>query len=184
MIAELSLDYGRIRVVSFVSLYVERIERILLQDIRKYSCTPRILDKTAERLVAHHILHGLCEYILSQESDTKIVILYCSQEFIDTSSYDAYSDIGEYITTLSKVIKAKLPIRWYTSSITLHHLQSCLRLNKDVGMKTLYDIKSLCNTDYTSFLFRGIRQYTKKHGLKFLNEQYFCNLRAKMLIVT
>ena len=185
MIKELNLNYDQIKVISFTSLYTGYIEPKLLDDLAKYHCIGPALDRTAQRLFLHHVIHSTCEYILNLRMQSKIVIYYSETEIVDTKTFDQYDNkkLQKIFNQISKIFQSKLPIRWYNGIYPFSYFKICHDNNKNDGIIIKNNIKSLCNEDFTAFLFDKIKIYTKTNNLTFLDKTYFNQLRSKMLLV-
>ena len=181
MVSTVRILQGRITAVDFGSLYTECIEPKLLEDIARYECNE--LDSTAQRLFIHHVIHGVCTYILN--SQTKTVIYFCRNCLTDTETFDKFNtiDLNKLFDKIGRVFETKLPVRWYDTTYTFDYFELCLKKGKDDGARILLDIEPLCNRDHTTFRFDKIKQYAKKSGLTFLDEKFFNQIKSKMLVM-
>jgi len=186
VVKELKLHHNQITVIDFYSLYTKCIEASLIKDLSKYSCQSPDVDITAQRLIMHHIIKGVCDYVLNSNSNSKTVVYFCSTELLNTRIFDLYENkkLIKVFTKVSKAIKTKLPIRWYNSTFPINYFEICLYDNKNDGIEIITNIKSICNEDFTKFLFDKIKLYVKKNNLTFLDSTYFNQLRSKMLLLS
>ena len=181
MVSTVKIFQSRITAVDFGSLYTKCIEPNILDDIDRYACDK--LDATTQRLFMHHIIYGVCEYIL--KSQTKTVIYFCKNCLTDTETFDRFNtvDLNKLFNKIGKVFESKLPIRWYDTTYTFDYFDICLKKGRDDGSRILLDMEPVCSRDYTSFRFDKIKQYAKKNSLTFLDEKFFNQIKSKMLML-
>ena len=184
MIKELQLNHGQLVVVAFYTLYTDRIEPKLFEDLHKYACFTPSLEKTACRLFIHHVIYEVCEYIINKQS--KSVIYFNFNDLIDSKTFDCFNtdQLTKIIAKILHVINKRLPVKVYISAFSFELFKILDKENKNLGIKIRDDILKLSERDVTSFTFDKIKHFVKKTELTFLDKNYFTQMRSKMLMLT
>ena len=186
MIGCLYINSDRYKVVNFGSLYKKRIEPLLLSDLRTYACIGEgKMEKTARRFFQHHVIHEMCEYAMSSKQ-YKVVFYINVNDLVDTETWDLFAEgvMRKLLSSLTRTIQSKLPLRVYTSDCTFDCFVDSYKNGKNIALKINADIELLASKDTSAFLFDKIKTYVKKTELNFLDQVYFNRLRSKMLLLS
>ncbi len=156
----------------------------IINDLNNYGLlNQKRITKDAKTLILHHLTLGVCEYILKHKNKEKNIIYYSAllpQNLSLTEFYNT-TDLGVLLEKIVEKLKKNLPIR-----IHKNHLMFKDIIQSENGDRNeiIANIKTtLENTDFSCFSFSKTLQFAKRHGLTFLNKEYFNSIKTKQLLM-
>ncbi len=158
----------------------------IVDDLYKFDLLQKSLNNTTvRRLFLHYTILHLCEAILKSKSNKKNILFFNNTQLNDVSlaKFHNESDIIKSICSVLRKVKVMLPVKVYISRYSLDYFHHLLESNQGKGYLLLNEVRSTADHDNTRFTFSKIKQYTKKYGLTWLNEEYFNRLSTKFLLI-
>lgn len=138
-----------------------------------------------KRLLQHHLIYNVCESVIyiKKHHKTDVCILY--NELLDSKSelksYINEDSFNKLISSIIKKIQTNLYILFYQTELEIN--QNNLEYGEILDILNLIIMKMSTMATKKSLGFSKISQFSKKCGLKFLNEQYFNQLSTKYLLI-
>ena len=188
----ITVPIHNIKLIELEDIITTSIECDLLNDIQSYGLidknTINIRSRTVQRLMYHHIVLGLCEYILSVKGKEKIIIAYSTTTLISTSQlceYVSESDLQSFFSNLILKIKKVLPIKFIDIKDTsFPDIASAMQENTGLGIETINRSKIILGKfDISRYSFAKAKNFAKKYGLEYLSNNYFQQIKSKQLIL-
>lgn len=184
MVQEITPIQYNFKILDFTPVSRE-ISRSMLDDMGKYNLLENAkFSKDIKKLLLHHTIHCVCENYLKRRKNTP-TILYFEVNGYDTKLHAFFGEsvVNEQLHKIILKIKNILPVRVYIGSIPFDVIKQQIDDNTGEGvdfLKTLEIYNNQC--DMSKFTFSRVRQYTDRHKLTFLNEDYFNRLKTKQLL--
>ena len=186
----LRLSKHNIKVVDFTSLFEAHAESKIMNDLESYNLikndTINIKSKDVKKFYYHHIIHDLCDYILSVKGTDRIIIFHCTSQPPGRHhlEYTGHLEFKLFINTfISKLIKI-LPIKFITSEMTFKQLKRSIAHNQGEGVEATNKIICITDTfDTSKYTFEKARYFAKRYGLEYLSNNFFKKIKNKHLIL-
>lgn len=181
----LTLPRHNLKLVNFSEIFQSQIEPNILDDLDSYKLIKdnkiNIKSPAVRRLFYHHIIHGLCEHVLSIKQEEKVVVVYSTaaepaQHIHEYVHHDELMDfLTKFITRISKMLPIKI--------LFIDVIDEIIDLQTGECTEIINNAKVLSEDfDAGSFTFSKARYFAKKYGLKFLSNDYFKQIKHKQLI--
>ena len=137
-----------------------------------------------KRLFQHHMIHQVCEEILSHKGKNKKVIIMRplnNKDTFEIQMYFSLEELNKMIFQIIRDIKKMLPIQIVTLSeeASFAEIKKMLDAKDGDAIQLLFGIHSLMQP--VNMSFKKAKTYATKHKLKFLSQQYFNDLKTKQL---
>ena len=184
------LPLDNLRLVDFNKIFKKYIETDILNDLDEYKLIKadkvNIKNKDVKKIMYHHIIHGLCEYILSVKGKEHVVIIYNTdasltnylQDYVDRT--DLLDFLNKFVSKLGKM----LPIRILCEPIDFITLRKDIKSNNGECKDVINKAKCVSdNFDISKYTFAKLRYFTKKYELEYLSNNYFQKVKNKQLIL-
>ena len=185
----ITVPIHNIRIIDFSGLFRSKIEPELLNDLHSYNLIKddevNIRNKDVKKLIYHHVIHGLCEYILSLRGKERIVVLY-STLVAPTKDMTQFTHIDEcqkfFDTFIPKMIRI-LPIKFLCVRTTFNKIKADIRKKSGDSIEHINAAKSVVEQfDTSKYTFSKARNFAKRYDLQFLSKNYFTKVKNKQLI--
>ena len=180
-----------ITVLDFNSIFNERIETELINDLDKYGLIKdgriNIKNKDVKRFFYHHIIHGLTTFFLESKIKNKCIIQYTTlapagKEILTMTDTPELQDfLNKTVIKISKL----LPLKWYISADTFNCLARIIRKKSGNSSDVINRIKfSVDKYDISKFTYTKARTFARRYGLEFLTNNFFQKVYSKQLILS
>tara|TARA_Y100000310_G_C20329807_1_gene644706 strand:+ start:157 stop:723 length:567 start_codon:yes stop_codon:yes gene_type:complete len=187
----LTLPRHNLKLINFSEIFQSQIESNILDDLDSYKLIKNgevnIKSPAVKRLFYHHVIHDLCEHVLSIKEEEKIVIVYSTvtepgdhiHEYISTDTF------MDFLTKFIKRISKMLPIKILIVDAEISAIDDIMNLQTGECREIINNAKNLSeNFDTGAFTFSKARYFAKKYGLEFLSNNYFKQIKSKQLILS
>ena len=184
----LTLPRHNLKLINFSEIFQLQIESDILNDLDSYKLIKdsvvNIKSPAVKRLFYHHIIHGLCEHVLSIKEEEKIVVVYSTatgpgdhiHEYIQTEP------LMNFLTKFIKRISKMLPIKILIVDSDISAIDDIMNLQTGECREIINNAKELSESfDVGSFTFSKARYFAKQYGLEFLSNNYFKQIKSKQL---
>ena len=170
---------------------VNKVETKLLNDLDSFKLIKdnkiNLKDKHVKRLMYHHVIYELCDYVLSIKGKERAVVLY-SNTVPPTRQLNKFTDCNDTLeffnTFVLKIIKM-LPIKFVYSPITFKELKKAIKSKSGNYYEVINQAKDILdNYDITRYTFTKARSFSKRYGLEYLSNNFFQQIKAKQLILS
>ena len=180
-----------IKLISFAGIFQKHIEVELISELDSYSLIKddciNIRNKDVKRLFYHHIMHGLCNYMLSIKGRGKVIVVYSNivVPSKELNKYIAIEDLQQFLNTfISKIIKM-LPIKILMSPATFSKIRADIRRKSGESTEYINMARSIVDKhDISKYTFEKARNFSKRYGLVFLSNDFFKQIKSKQLILS
>lgn len=184
MIQEINPVQYNFSILDFTSICKE-ISKLTLSDLEKYRLHESTkLTRDIKRLFLHHTIHCICETVLKRKQKVPVV-LYFSKNTYNTGLHALFGKDAINEEIYKNIIKNKkiLPVRIYVATTQFEQIKQFIDDSTGEGIEILNNLKYYidCHSN-EKFTFSRIKLYTKRHGLTFLTEDYFNQLKTKQLL--
>ena len=185
----LTLPRHNLKLIDFSEIFKSRIETDILNDLDSYKLIKddkiNINNRDVKRLLYHHIIHGLCDHVLSIKEEEKVVIVYSTITEPTAHLHECTTDfmlfLNKFVTRISKM----LPIKILQIDEKFDTINEIMTLQTGECYEIINNAKILSEKfDVESFTFSKARYFAKKHGLEFLSNNYFKQIKHKQLILS
>jgi len=184
MVQEIIPVQYNFKLINFTSIF-NRITGDVLDSL--YSLGLLDKDKISidiKRVFLHHTIKEICDTCINRHRKTPVVIYYydgeCNSDLHIKYGYDI---VNSWLLKTLHVIAKILPIRIYFGNVPFEYALEQINNKSGEGAEILINIKSYVdnyNTD--EYLFSKVKLYAKRHGLQFLDKEYFSRIKAKHLL--
>ena len=185
------LPLQNIRIIDFSAIIIRNVETGLINDIDSFNLIKdgkiNIKNKEVKRLLYHHIIFGLCEYILNIKSKQKVVVHYSAliTPTKELENYINFIDLQSFLNSLIKKIKTMLPIKFLITDDTFKHLKHEFKHGNGIKIDLTAQAKHAVDKfDITKFNFNKARYFAKRYKLNYLSNNYFKQIKSKQLILS
>jgi hypothetical protein len=172
-------------IINFNSILKE-IEIDIINDLHVYGLLSEKLTPDVKRIIMHHIIFGICEFLLKLRQKEKVIIYYNTAQ-LESSTLLKYFDNSILLPCISRIIgiiKKYLPIKIFTSTVSFDYLVRILQKNDGRSVEIINRIRSFIDSvSLERYTFSKIKTFTKHKNLTFLNKKYFNQLKASQLIL-
>lgn len=173
-----------VHVLNFNQLFYEHTYINILNDLYKYNLLDGKIDIEVKRIFYHHVIYDVCEYYLhSKVRGTIVFFNYTQLEDCVLFQYFSEEEVRQIITAAFLKVERLLPIRTYLSKYSATFLQIKYHENDGRALNTVEKLKELSILNEFKGTFEGIKKFTKKYGLLYLNQDYFQRLSTKRLYI-
>jgi len=185
MLEETILKEYNLHIVNFNYIFKHYIEKKLVNDLYDHKVLT-IKSSIVRKLIYHHVIHELCNYVLKRKRLEKIVIFFNTSELynLEICQYLPEEVLIKYLEMVIRKVKSVLPLRIYQSTAAFEYFMHKLAKKDGAGREMLLRMKHLVDSsDIYKFTFEKCRKFVAREGLLFLNTQYFNNLKSKQLLL-
>ena len=184
----LTLPLHNLKLVDFSDIFKSQIETNILNDLDSYKLIKddkiNINNKDVKRLLYHHIIHGLCEHVLSIKEEEKIVIVYSTITEPTAHLHECTSDFMVFLNKFIDRVSKMLPIHILHVESNFDVIEDIMEMQGGECTEIINKAKSLADTfDPGSFTFTKARYFAKKYGLEYLSNNFFKQIQSKHLIL-
>jgi hypothetical protein len=177
-------------IIDFHTLFLRKIEGKIIDDYNDYGLITkklRLNNKDTRNLLLHHVIFELCQYILSKKSGRHVI--FCSldhkslagSQFLTLNLIDP-SELNTFLIKKLQRLSKILPIRFIFSDNIFNNyvfeLQTCRGQREELNMF----IDSTDNK-FMKYRFDKLLQFAKRFNLTFLSEDYFKQIKNKLLLI-
>lgn len=181
-----ALSRNNIFLLDLVDVFKSKIDVPLVNDLHKFSVLGKA-DKSFKKLFLHNVIYYICQDIIETKSREKIILYFNEKAFLNEklTIFDHYGKhlINYEFLNIFKMIKNKIPIRFYNSSISLTEFRALLKDKNGKAIDILNNLKNQTNNKY-SYSFLKAKSFCTKNGLLFLVKDYFEKLKTKQLFIS
>lgn len=175
-----------IYLIDLVSVYKNKIDVSLVNDLHKFSVLGQV-DKSFRKLFLHNIIFYVCQEIIDTKCREKIILYFCEKDFLQQklNIFEHYNKhaINYELSSVFRVIKNKIPIRYFNSDIPLLELKTLLKDKNGKALDIVNKIRHLSDKK-VSYSFLKAKSFCNKNGLVFLVKEYFEKLKTKQLFIS
>ena len=186
----LTLPRHNLELIDYCDIFKSKIETPLLNDLESHHLIKQdkinIKNRDTKRLFYHHIIHELCEHVLSVKGNNKLVIVYSTTTVPsnDVHKYIAESDLMNFSNKFIDRISKMLPIKILQVDTTFRDVSDIIDLQTGECFELINNAIHLSESfDIGSFSFAKARYFSKKYGLTFLSNNFFKQIKQKQLIL-
>lgn len=185
MLKKLEFKQYNFRLVNFNHI-MRKVEVDIINDLHKYHLLRDRITTNAKLFFYHHVIFGICEYLLNDKSNEKTIIYFNNTqlETLAIARYFKEEDILKLLDQILSKVKKLLPIKVYLTNISFEFLHHLLSKNEGRGLETLSNIRAYIDSvNIERYTFAKVKTFTKKNNLIFLNKEYFNQLKTKQLLI-
>jgi len=156
-----------------------------LNDLQNYGLIKNyqinLSNGDTKKLIYHHVIHGICEEILSNKHKYRNVIIIppdinSNNELLQYCEHDK---LQKCINKLLKIIHKSLPFVMYTTKYNI--------FNDSTDEGYIVDLCNILSGLYNdkrdkSFTFERIKQFSSMYDLRFLSMEYFNSIKTRLLL--
>ena len=185
------LPLHNIKIIDFTHIIKTNIETPLINDLNEFGLIVdgqiNLKNREVKRLIYHHTIFGLCEYILELKSRQKVVIHYsnlipCTTQLNDYIPTDQImSFYNKFIVKITKILPIKILINDYSFKSIKREIKNGNGCSKDIVSQTQLIVDKL---DISKFTFTKARYFAKRYGLNYLSNNFFQKIKNKQLILS
>ena len=179
-----------IKLIDFSGIFTGHIETELINQLGELNLIKddavNIRNTHVKRLMYHHVIKGLCDYVLSLKGKDKILIVYSDKGDItgDLSLLMEDNELQLFMDKFIPRIIKMLPIKFMCTDITFKEMRSKIRKNNGDCADIVNNAKGVVNNfDISSYTFTKARYFAKRYGLTYLSNNFFQQIRNKQLIM-
>jgi hypothetical protein len=186
MMRKMDFKQYNFRLINFNHLYTKNIEIKLINDLHHYNLLESKIRSDAKKFLFHHIIHGVCEFLLNDKATEKNVIYFNNTQLENFKILKYYKeeDVLKAVNTVLLKVKKLLPIKVFITNISFEFLSHLLEKNDGRGIEVVNGIRNYINSvNIEKFTFNKVKTFTKKNDLVFLNKEYFNLLKTKQLLI-
>ena len=189
MIESCTFEQFNLKFIDFESIF-KTIEVELINDLVKYQLIPaKKITRDIKKLLYHHIFYGISEYLLTNKSKERIIILKALHTNLSNSLIIQHFNKEDIIKHIEQAVLQAgklLPINIYGyNNIAFSDLKNSYKNRNGDVVELIERIRSYAwSKDFmrTHYTFAKVKNFAKRNQLTFLNEKYFNQLKTKQLL--
>jgi len=185
MLKKLEFKQYNFRLINFNHI-LRKVEVDIVNDLHKYHLLKDRITTSAKQFFYHHIIFGICEYLLNDKSNEKTIIYFNNTQLeqLLLTKYFKEEDILKLLDQILNKVKKLLPIKVFLTNISFEFLHYLLSKNEGRGLELISNIRSYIDSvNIERYTFAKVKTFTKKNNLIFLNKEYFNQLKTKQLLI-
>jgi len=173
-----------IHVLDVNQLFYNEIHYKIADDLYKYGLLDNKFTPDVKRIFYHHTIHCICEWYI-KTNIRGVVVFYNYTQLEDCVLFQNFDqqDVLQLILGILQKMEKLLPVRIYCSRYSAGYLQIKCNENDGRVVNVLEKLKEISNNSRYTNNFEGIKKFTKKYGLLYLNRDYFQCLSTKCLYI-
>ena len=182
---------SNIKIIDFNSLFIKRIESTLLNDFESFGLiknkSVNIRNKDVKKLIYHHVIYELCEYVLSVKGKEKIIVLYSTlvSPGRDIKHFISEADLQSFFNSFIVKIIKMLPIKIFECPCTFSKLKGDIKNKTGEGKELINSMESIIyKFDISRYTFEKARSFAKRYELTYLSNNFFQKVKSKQLILS
>ena len=188
---KIRLPIHNLKIISFSGIITNKVETKLLNDLDSFKLikngTINLKNKHVKRLLYHHIIYELCDYVLAIKGKERIIVFH-STAVPPTAQLNKFVPIDDSLEFFNKfvlkIIKL-LPIKFVYTSTTFDELKRAVKSKRGTYYEVINQSKDILdNYDITRYTFTKARNFSKRYGLEYLSNNFFQQIKAKQLILS
>ncbi len=188
---KISLPIHNLKIISFSGIITNKVETKLLNDLDSFNLIKdgsiNLKNKDVKRLMYHHVIYELCDYVLSVKGKERIIVLH-STIVPPTAQINKFVHIDDSLDFFNKfvlkIIKM-LPIKFIYTTTTFNELKKSIKSKRGTYYDVINQSKDILdNYDITKYTFTKARSFSKRYGLEYLSNNFFQQIKAKQLILS
>jgi hypothetical protein len=186
MLKKLEFKQYNFRIVDFNSIFIKKIEVDLINDLHRFELFKSRITSHAKKFFYHHIIFGLCEFLLHEKAKEKTIIYFNNTQMSDLELFKYFKEdeVRDVVEQIIRRIKILLPIRVFITNISYDFLQHLIDRKDGRGVEVINSLKAYMDSvNHEKYTFSRVLTFTKRNDLVFLSKEYFDKLRAKQLII-
>ena len=148
---DIILPLQNIKIIEFSTIFTKSIETDVLNELNSYDLIVddniNIKNKDVRRIMYHHIIYGVCEYILTIKTRRKILIHYCTiiQPVNQLNDYVSPPVCMDFFNRLIQKMSKILPIKFMIDESTLNAIKHAIKSGGGYGQEVSTRAKSIIN---------------------------------------
>ena len=185
------LPLHNIRIIDFSAIFAKHVETNLINDLDSFNLIKdniiNIKNKEVKRLLYHHTIIGLCEYILEVKSKQKVIIHHSTllSNTKELKTYIEHNELQDFLNSLIKKIQSMLPIKFLITDESFKILKREFKSGNGTKMDLISQAKYIVDKfDISKFNFNKARYFAKRYKLNYLSNNYFKKINSKQLILS
>ena len=185
MLKKLDFKQYNFQLINF-NFIMRKVEVDIINDLHKYHLLKERITTNAKQFFYHHIIFGICEYLLANKTNEKSIIYFNNTQLepLMLLKYFKEEDLKRLLDQILCKVKKLLPIKVYRSNISFEFLDHLLVKNEGRGIEVISGIRSyLDSVNIERYTFAKVKTFTKRNNLIFLNKEYFNQLKTKQLLI-
>ena len=185
----ITIPQHNIKIIDFSGLFRRKIESEILNDIHSYGLIKddciNIKNKDVKKLIYHHVIYGLCDYILSLRGKERIIVLYSTlvPPTKDLTKFIHIDDCQAFFDGFIQKLIRMLPVKFLCANTTFSKVRVDIRKQNGNSIDHINQAKSIMDKfDVSKYTFAKVRSFAKRYDLEFLSKTYFTKVKNKQLI--
>jgi hypothetical protein len=120
MMRKMDFKQYNFRLINFNYLFYKNIEVNLINDLQNFNLLQPKIRSDAKKFIYHHIIHGICEFLLNDKSTEKNVIYFNNTQLDNFRllKYFKEEDVLKTINSILLKVKRLLPIKVFVTNIS------------------------------------------------------------------
>ena len=176
----INIPLYNIKLIDFSGIFKKHIEPDLISELDSFNLINdgriNIKNKNVKRLFYHHIIYGLCNYVLSIKGKGKIIIVYSNlvAPGDELLKYTNLTDLQQFLNKfISKIVKM-LPLKILITPATFTKIRKDIRNKTGESCDCINMARSIVEKhDISKYTFEKARSFSKRYGLVFLSNNFF-----------
>jgi hypothetical protein len=161
-------------------------EKHIINDLYELDLLHNLNVKKADvrRIFYHHIIHHICEAVITAKTRNKIVI-YDNTNYIrlELFEYAERDGILGLIHSITKKAQRLLPVKIYSCDEDYDSfIDKCKESGAELRSRTTLIDEYIRSQSNRRFDFRDIKKFVDIYGLTYLSECYFQDMKVKNLV--
>lgn len=185
MLRNTVVDRYNVNLIDYNVIFAEQVSRVVvneLYDLNMLIDDQLPFDKTCRRAITHHVIRTVCECILEVSEESSIPVLCSCSNCINKTELNKYivnKNLGEFVEQLFKQLSNMLGIKYIMYDRDYEQLLINVAKRDGELVEQLYDISR--NKKPRDLV--QLKRYVKKHGLTYIEDQFFESQRLKQVLI-
>jgi len=184
MLKKLEFKQYNFRIVDFNSIFIKKIEVDLINDLHRFELFKNRITSHAKKFFYHHIIFGLCEFLLHERAKEKTIIYFNNTQMseLELFKYFKEDEVRDVVEQIIRRIKILLPIRVFITNISYDFLQHLIDKKDGRSVEVINNLKAYMDSvNHEKYTFSRVLTFTKRNDLVFLSKEYFISLEQNNL---
>lgn len=179
----INIDSRNLCLLNFADI-LSCCEKSILDDLYTFGLLEDFSFKKQDtkKVFYYHILHELCNEIIDNKSQNKIVVVYSE---VDTKCFKLINcndyRFKAFITSFINKIRKLLPIKIFLTDITFAEHRDIINNRSGKYIELMNNIQLLLSQCNSKIEFNKIKNFAAKYELTYLSREFFGKVKTKNL---
>ena len=185
MMSDLHIENHDFTIIDFNELLINDIQPQIINSLHEFNLLEKSINNLqVKKFIYHYTIYNICQRVLNCKSKSIIYFNNTQLDDCELTKYYKETDILTFFTNFLRRVDRLLPLKIFISKYSIVYLDHLIGINDGKAQTTINSmINKINNMDIGKYTFSGVKKFTKRYELTFLNKDYFNRLSTKLLLI-